>query len=427
MADLEKKFLEMDEKISKMSEQCVALSEQIKSDIDNRQKDTAAAKATVEKAVEVLSECKKMRDESDQILLQIQQKEKGIVQTAAADETEAYVKTMYDEIKKKGVDKYEFSKKEGLTMTTGIGWVTPVTPEPLFKLPTPQPSILDILRIIVVDGTEVNINKETGFENNAAFIAEGKEKPLSELTTENQTVSLEALAHIAAFTIKLLKNGKEELIQELIDKLVWGMRKKLASEIIAGDGTKDDSTGVMHLNGLLNNATAFNNVNAAAITTYTTADKLLLASLQVQMGGFTPDAIIMNPADYTALRLQKDDVGRYLFDNPVSGNGIRTIWDLPVISELGMPMGQFIVADLARYVRLYRNRDGVEVKMLTEHKDWAGRNLAGIRAEEYLGLGIINTAAIVKGDYTPANGGNNGGGDTPDNGGGDTPDTPAGG
>lgn len=419
MADLDKKYADIEQKISAMSQQCEALSEQIKSDIDNRQKDTAAAKSAVEEAVKVLGDCKKMRDEADDILLRIQQKEKGIVQTTAADETEAYVKTMYDEIKKKGVDKYEFSKKEGLTMTSGIGWVTPVTPEPLFKLPTPQPSILDILRIIVVDGTEVNINKETGFENNAAFIAEGKEKPLSELTTENQTVSLEALAHIAAFTIKLLKNGKEELIQELIDKLVWGMRKKLASEIIAGDGTKDDSTGVMHLNGLLNNATAFNNVNAAAITTYTTADKLLLASLQVQMGGFTPDAIIMNPADYTALRLQKDDVGRYLFDNPVSGNGIRTIWDLPVISELGMPMGQFIVADLARYVRLYRNRDGVEVKMLTEHKDWAGRNLAGIRAEEYLGLGIINTAAIVKGDYTPQNGGNNG-----DNGGGDTPDTP---
>lgn len=422
MADLEKKYADIEQKISAMSQQCEALSEQIKSDIDNRQKDTAAAKSAVDEAVKVLTDCKKMRDEADDILLRIQQKEKGIVQTTAADETEAYVKTMYDEIKKKGVDKYEFSKKEGLTMTTGVGWVTPVTPEPLFKLPTPQPSILDILRIIVVDGTEVNINKETGFENNAAFIAEGKEKPLSNLTTENQLVSLDALAHIVAFTKKLLINGKDELIQELIDKLVWGSRKKLASEVIAGDGTVDDDTGIMHLNGLLNNATAFNNVNAAAINTYTTADKLLLASLQVQMGGFTPDAIIMNPADYTALRLQKDDVGRYLFDNPVSGNGIRTIWDLPVVSELGMPMGQFIVADLARYVRLYRSRDGVEVKMLTEHKDWASRNLVGIRVEEYLGLGIINNAAIVKGDYTPANGGNNG-----DNGGGDTPDTPAGG
>ena len=419
MADLDKKYSEIEQKISAMSHQCEALSEQIKSDIDNRQKDTAAAKSAVEEAVKVLTDCKKMRDEADDILLRIQQKEKGIVQTTATEETEAYVKTMYNEIKEKGYAKaFDFSKKEGLTMTTGVGWVTPVTPESIFKLPTPQPSILDILRIITVDGTEVNINKETGFENNAAFIAEGKEKPLSELTTANQLVSLEALAHIAAFTTKLLKNGKDELMQELIDKLVWGMRKKLASEIIAGDGTKDDSTGVMHLNGLLNNATAFNNVNAAAITTYTTADKLLLASLQVQMGGFTPDAIIMNPADYTALRLQKDDVGRYLFDNPVSGTGIRTIWDLPVISELGMPMGQFIVADLARYVRLYRNNDGVEVKLLTEHKDWASRNLVGIRAEEYLALGIINTAAIVKGDYTPANGGNNGGGD---NGGGDTP------
>lgn len=420
MADLDKKYSEIEQKISAMSQQCEALSEQIKSDIDNRQKDTAAAKSAVDEAVKVLTDCKKMRDEADDILLRIQQKEKGIVQTSAAEETEAYVKTMANTLQLKGKGNYSFEKKEGLTMTSGVGWVTPVTPESIFKLPTPQPSILDILRVIVVDGTEININKETGFENNAAFVAEGKEKPISDLTTENQIVSLDALAHIIPLTIKLLKNGKEPLIQELIDKLVWGMRKKLASEIISGDGTTDNTTGLMHLNGLLKNATEFSNVNPTTITTYTTADKLLLASLQVQMGGFTPDAIIMNPADYTALRLQKDDVGRYLFDNPVSGTGIRTIWDLPVISELGMPMGQFIVADLARYVRLYRNIDGVEVKVLTEHKDWASRNLIGIRAEEYLGLGIINTAAIVKGDYTPQNGGDNtNGGDN----GGDTPAT----
>ena len=103
MADLEKKYLEIDEKISAMSQQCVALSEQIKSDIDNRQKDTAAAKSAVEEAVKVLGDCKKMRDEADDILLRIQQKEKGIVQTTAADETEAYVKTMYNEIKAKEV------------------------------------------------------------------------------------------------------------------------------------------------------------------------------------------------------------------------------------------------------------------------------------------------------------------------------------
>lgn len=396
---------EIELKIDEMAEKSAMLHKQISDDLKNQQETTAHAKNAVSEAVKCVSDCQKLKSEAENILLEIRQKGIGVHVENSEDEAKSgnFIKSMCEQIQSKGVNNgYQFEKKENLTMTNNAGWWQPQTLEPLFKIPEPKFGLLDLIPIITVDGTEVNINKETGFINNAAFIAEGMEKPESEYTTTNQVVSLNALAHIFPLTQKLLKNGKDELVQELIDKLIFGMRQKLEQEIISGDGTVDNSTGVMHLAGLLANATEFNNPNPDAINRYGSIGKLLVGALQVQMTGYIPDALVINPADWTAIQLEKDDVGRYLVGNPL-GNTEQALWGLPVVTSLGIPINQWLIGDFARNVRLYRNIDGVEIKILTEHKDWAARNLVGIRAEEYLGLGIINQAALVKGDYSGLN------------------------
>ena len=298
-----------------------------------------------------------------------------------------------------GKEKIIVSQKE-LTITTAGGWFVEYNTGEFIKPPRRDYSFLDLINwaTVPVNTNSVAMNKEENRTNNAAFVAAGAAKPVSEIVYGKQDVDLKTLATLLYMQRQVFKAGGERLRTEIDTTLYDFLREALEAQILGGDGTGEN------LNGILNQATAFEN-KAPLVTEYGMLDKLLLGSLQLAATGYRPDAFVLSPFDYVAIRLLKNDIGGYLIPQSVNGEQVREFWEVPVFTTLAMPQGTWLVGDFARTARGFRDEDGVEIGYYEQDLDNVRKNMITVRAEERLGFGVTATAAYVKGDYETVSGG----------------------
>lgn len=143
-----------------------------------------------------------------------------------------------------------------------------------------------------------------------------------------------------------------------------------------------------------------------AITTGISFDNLLTAKGLVRSAtGFAPDAIVLNPADYTALQLTKDsNNGQYLMGGPgyvPYGNGRYEenvpIWGLRVVQSSGVPSGTALVGAFRVASSVVTKRGaGVRVEVSNSNEDDFIHNLVTVRIEERLMSAVRFPAAFVK-------------------------------
>ncbi|AET90674.1 HK97 family phage major capsid protein [Burkholderia sp. YI23] len=233
--------------------------------------------------------------------------------------------------------------------------------------------------------------QESGFTNSAAPVAEGAQKPQSDLSFELKTTTVKTIAHWFRASKQVLADVP--LLQSYINgRAIYGLKYVEEAQLLSGDGTGQN------ILGLIPQATAFD--DDRRVTGDTRIDTLRHAILQVRLAEYRATGIVLNPVDWEGIELQKDSTGQYIWVN-VQDGGQQRMWKLPVVDTTAIAEGEFLVGafDLAAQVF---DREDAAVEVSTEDADNFTKNMVTIRAEERLAMAVYRPESFVHGTFTAA-------------------------
>lgn len=302
-------------------------------------------------------------------------------------------KDRYDALLKGDSRTMRLVLKEITSASVGTGMKREPYIDSLVSMERQPLRIRNLLTVVPVQTDSVKYGQQTLRENAARIVAEGTSKPYSDYKWEDRTATIETIAHLTKMTLQAIADAPR-LVAEVESEMRFGLGMAEEDEILNGDGTSG------HLDGLMNNATAYA-VPAGMDSTnvLTPVDRLRVAMLQIHLAYAIPDGHVLNPinvAEIDLLRRDPDQGGGYLFSRPDGDTGVARIWRLPVVESPSMVVNEFLTGAFKYSVHLY-DRQGVTVAISTENDDDFETNRATMRVESRIGLGVRRPYGLVAG------------------------------
>lgn len=302
-------------------------------------------------------------------------------------------KDRYDALLKGDSRTMRMVLKEITSASVGTGMKREPYIDSLVSMERQPLRIRNLLTVVPVQTDSVKYGQQTLRDNAARIVAEGTSKPYSDYKWEDRTATIETIAHLTKLTLQAIADAPR-LVAEVESEMRFGLGMAEEDEILNGDGTSG------HLDGLMNNATAYA-VPAGMDSTnvLTPVDRLRVAMLQIHLSYAIPDGHVLNPinvAEIDLLRRDPDQGGGYLFSRPDGDTGVARIWRLPVVESPSMVVNEFLTGAFKYSVHLY-DRQGVTVAISTENDDDFETNRATMRVESRIGLGVRRPYGLVAG------------------------------
>lgn len=256
-------------------------------------------------------------------------------------------------------------------------------------------TVLDLIPRTPTTSDAIEYVQEDTFTNSAAPTAEATAttgtsgtKPESTLAYSTKTALVKTIPHWIPVTNRMLADAPA--MRGIIDnRLLLGLELTLESQIITGDGTGENFTGILGNAG----------INVQGIGTDNQMDALFKGRTLVRTTGKSrPTGIVLNPADWQDIRLARENVstatqGQYLM-GPPSMVGPSTLWGLPVVESEGIAAGTGLVGDFAMGAMLFdREQAQIRVGLIN---DQFIRNMQTILAELRAALVVWRGAAFAK-------------------------------
>lgn len=255
------------------------------------------------------------------------------------------------------------------------------------ELPQRRMTIRALLAQGNTNSNSIEYDKEKGFTNNAAPVAEGALKPQSEIQYEEATAPVRTIAHWMRASVQILADAPG--LRSIIDnRLRYGLSYVEEAQLLNGSGSGQN------LEGLVTAATAF--AAPGGLVAGQMIDTIRLGMLQVALAEYPPNGVVLNPIDWAYIEMLKDGEGRYLIGNP-QGTLSPSLWGLPVVPTQAMGVDKFLVGAFDLAAQIFDRQDAT-VEVSTEDQDNFVKNKVTIRAEERLALAIYREEALVYGD-----------------------------
>jgi HK97 family phage major capsid protein len=249
-------------------------------------------------------------------------------------------------------------------------------------------TLLDYLPTLRVTSNTFEFNALDSYSSAAGYqTTQGALKPEGALPTDLKSVSIATIAHWIPASTQVLADVPA-LQQQISSLLQYGVRRKLESEIVLGQG----GTGV--ISGLTDsgNYTA----NSAAASGDTLADAVGKAQATMDAAGWRAGLVIVHPNTWRDARAERADAGAGVY---VAGSwrdpAPPSVWGIPVITNSAVTEGSMIVIDPSQVVVLDRMQPTVEVGRADD--DFV-RNKVRILAELRAGLAVFSPSAVMFGD-----------------------------
>ncbi len=241
--------------------------------------------------------------------------------------------------------------------------------------------------------------EETTFTNNAGEIAESGDISSaneSALAFTERTESIRKIATFLPVTDELLADVAG--IQGYVNsRLTTMMRLRMDNQLLNGDGSAPNLTGVLNKSG----------INTFAYGSYSgelrKIGQIYQAITEIRKDAFIePDAVIMHPSDWYDIVTTTSSVETSGSRNPLfvvaGGFGADvapTIWGLKVvpstaIAEGTMLVGKFGGGDAAQIV----SRQGVDLAVSDSHSDFFAKNQLAIRLTMRMGFVVYKPTAF---------------------------------
>jgi HK97 family phage major capsid protein len=278
----------------------------------------------------------------------------------------------------------------GATLSTGAASggkliVSDVQPG-IQPLPTKRLTVRDLLAPGTTTSNSITYMKETTFTNAAAAVAEGAAKPESTLIFDQVVDLVTKIAHWLPVTEEMLEDVDQ--IRSYIDaRLRIGVELTEEDQLLNGDGVAPNLLGLMNRPGLSPTVLRGTDTNEDAIF------KQMMAIFNASF--VMPDAHVINPANWTAIQLSKDQSGQYRGGGPFSAPVAPTLWGLPVAVTPSIVNGIALTGAYGTAAQVF-DKGGLRVEASNSHSDFFIKNLVAIRAERRLALAVYRPAAFGK-------------------------------
>ena len=254
-------------------------------------------------------------------------------------------------------------------------------------------TLLDLIPTGSTSSNAIEYYEQTLSTNNAAWVAEASAttgtsgtKPEGALGWVLRTVPVSTLAEWVPVTNQMLADapGIESMIR---NQLLAHLQRKLQTDIISGNGTPPNPTGILNWPGVLSMAAGTNAIDA-----------VYNAMVAIQVTGLgNPTASVFNPADFSAIRLARENaasgtLGNYLM-GPPNTSGATTLWGRPVVLSTAMTQDTAIVADFTATMLFDREQASIRVGLAND--DFI-RNMQRILAELRAAFVVLRPTQGVK-------------------------------
>lgn len=244
----------------------------------------------------------------------------------------------------------------------------------------PALSLLDVLPTRIV-APSYSFLRQSVRTNNAAPVAELTEKPTSVVSVVSVENRLRVLAHVSEQISVQIVGDNVNLERFVADELVWGLRRALEDQIINGDGTGENFTGILETSGI--------QLQDFSVDVLTSVRK---AITKLDTQGYSAGVVVLSGTDWEAIELLTATSGatdRAVPVDPVA----RRLWGTRVVLNQSLPAGTgLVIGDGAVTV----DHDGV---VDTRWSDAVGDdfvyNAVRCRVEGRFGLSVNQPGAIV--------------------------------
>lgn len=261
--------------------------------------------------------------------------------------------------------------------------------------------VRDLFDVQQTNTNMIEFFRVSGFTNNAATVSERSGSPENFTAKPNSTLSVvgvqapvRTIAHYEVAHRNVLDD--EPTLRGVIDnELLYGLRLVEDDQILNGDGTGSNLTGIRETAGIqtLNwSSGAANDTRIDAIRRGVT--KSLLAY-------YEPTGMIVHPNDLEDIELTKDANFNYLMVMSVSVGAEARLWRLPIVETPAIAEGYVLVGSFGIGATLYDRMEGT-IRVSEQHSDFFVRNAIVVLAEQRLALAVKRPEAFVKVDFDNA-------------------------
>ena len=244
---------------------------------------------------------------------------------------------------------------------------------------------------IATNAFEYVQENEAKLVNGAAFVAEAAQKPFGSTDFELKTGTIRTIAHLARVSKQLLADAPA-LAAYINQRMVYGVDLTVEDQLVTGDGTGQNLSGILHEGNYTDHGATKADLGGASATLF---DLILFAKSKVEQAFYRPNVILLNPSDWTALQMVKDNSGDYYLGHPASV-APKYLWGLPIWTTPAITKGKFLVGDFTQAATLW-TRQGMTVEAFEQDQDNVQKNLVTLRAERRLGFGIERASALCGG------------------------------
>jgi HK97 family phage major capsid protein len=266
--------------------------------------------------------------------------------------------------------------------------------DPIVVPPMRTRRVRDLFPSRTTTAAVIEYFRMTGFTNAAAAVAERGEtpetfarKPQSGFTFVGEQAPVRTLAHWEAAHRNVLAD--EPQLRSIIDnELLYGLRLQEDEQILNGDGSGENLTGILETSGVQTYDWSDGLVGDNK------ADAIRRAATLSFLAYYEPTGVVLHPNDWEDIELSKDDNGQYLVAVSVALGGEPRLWRIPVVDTPAMPEGKALVGAFGTGAQLY-DREQASIRISEQHADFFVRNAIVVLAEQRLALAVKRPEAFV--------------------------------
>lgn len=249
--------------------------------------------------------------------------------------------------------------------------------------PVERRTVADMMMQGTIDRGTLEYYEETTFTNAAATVAEGAAKPEAAIDWTLRTESLSKIAVWIPATSESLQDISW-LRSTLENRLVFMVRRVEEAQLMNGNGTPPNISGITDRSGIQTQALGADPVPAA----------ILKAANLIRVNSFyEPDGVVIHPLDMEAIRLERTADGIYIFGSPTDPYTSLRLWGMEVRETTAQTENTAVVGAYGTAAQVFR-RGGITVTASTEHASYFIENKVAILAEERLGLAVYRANAF---------------------------------
>ena len=312
--------------------------------------------------------------------------------TTFIDEVLTKAVEVFKDYKSKGKGAMEFEIKSGplslgVSTTTGAGVILEDREPGINYEPKRRPLMLTLIRSGVTTSDRVSWVEKTDEDGAPAFRKEFETFPKRAW----KTVLKESLVKKIAVLVEYSNEIEEDLdgfMPELRRDLIEQIELELDKNILRGEG---GGASDADLKGILEYAQAWDNdgyVDAAGKANI--YDVIAVGVNQIDEEHHNANVIVMSPKTAMAMKLSKDDDGRYLMPPFSAANGV-TVDGVRVVTNTLLTKGEILIMDGTRAELKWKR--GWRLEMSDSHSDNFDKDVMAVRLSGRCALKIKDTDA----------------------------------